>query len=124
MKMIILGLLFFFFFGSCKLGVDMPTPEILSQEEAACFVKQGYTMLFIRAYRCYGNIDPNVVTNIKNARAAGITDIDVYMFPCVPCGSPRKQVRDALHNLKDSEFGIMWVVNFYFGSYSFVFGFA
>ena len=34
-----------------------------------------------------GEVDPNVVQNIKNARKAGfnIKDIDVYMDPCFKC---------------------------------------
>ena len=30
-------------------------------------------------------MDPNAVANIKNARAAGIPYVDVYLFPCPKC---------------------------------------
>ena len=36
----------------------------------------------MRAYRSFGAVDTNAPMNIANARAAGISDIDVYFFPC------------------------------------------
>merc|ERR1712173_412497 len=35
-----------------------------------------------RAWRSYGSFDPNSITNLANAKAAGIPYNDVYMFPC------------------------------------------
>lgn len=40
-----------------------------------------------------GEVDLNAVKNIKNARAAGISSVDVYMFPCPRCGNPSGQVK-------------------------------
>merc|ERR1712176_1286314 len=34
-----------------------------------------------RAWRSYGSFDPNSITNLANAKAAGIPYNDVYMFP-------------------------------------------
>lgn len=46
------------------------------------------------SYVCAGEVDPNAVYSIANARAAGINYVDVYMFPCPQCGDAAEQVRD------------------------------
>jgi hypothetical protein len=47
---------------------------------------EGFTKAIIRGYyeACGsgGQVDPNFVSSYKNARAAGITNIDAYWFPC------------------------------------------
>jgi len=92
-----------------KLGLDLPTPDLLTPDSAKCLLQNHYESLFIRCYRSYGKVDPNVLTNIKIARAAGYKDIDVYIFPCVPCGNPRQQVIDALKNLEGIDVGMVWL---------------
>ncbi len=98
-----------FLIGFCKLGLDLPTPDLLTAATAKCLLENHYETLYIRAYRSYGKIDPNVLTNIRIARAAGFKDIDVYIFPCVSCGNPKQQVKDALANLKGIEYGMVWL---------------
>ena len=39
--------------------------------------------MIVRAWRSVGNFDPNALETIKNAKAAGINRVDVYMFPCI-----------------------------------------
>ena len=47
---------------------------------------EGFTKAIIRGYEeaCGkgGLVDPNFAISYKNARAAGITNIDAYWFPC------------------------------------------
>ena len=38
--------------------------------------------------------DSNAKASIENARAAGISNVDVYMFPCPKCGNASGQVKD------------------------------
>jgi len=91
------------------LGVDIPTPDIITIPQVKCLVSHGYDMIFIRAYRSYGTVDPNVLINIENAIQGGIKDIDVYIFPCVPCGNPRKQAQDTVNHLKGQPYNHIWV---------------
>ncbi len=61
-------------------GVDFSTA--ISETTFKCFLENGMHFAISRAWRSNGSIDPNAVTNIKNARAAGFPNVDVYMFPC------------------------------------------
>lgn len=51
---------------------------------------EGFTKAIIRGYEeacgVGGEVDPNWVGSYNNARAAGITNIDVYWFPCTGSG--------------------------------------
>eukprot|EP01035_Chromulina_nebulosa_P019375 gene19375-25242_t len=40
-----------------------------------------------RGYRSTGSVDTNVCTTLKNAKTAGISTRDVYMFPCPTCSA-------------------------------------
>ena len=93
----------------CRLGIDIPNPLIVSKDLWTCIKKSNIDFLTVRAYRSYGSIDPNGITNIKNAKKSGINDVDIYIFPCCTCGNPRKQVTDTLANLKGIDFDIVWV---------------
>ena len=68
-----------------------------------CTRDQGFKRVIIRGYReAYGRnpggmIDQNFLQNYKNAREAGYTYIDLYMFPCTgkpTCKSPQEQVNE------------------------------
>ena len=48
----------------------------------SCLRNAGYTFAIPRAWYSYGALDVNVKANIVNARAAGMPNVDVYMFPC------------------------------------------
>ena len=39
--------------------------------------------VIVRAWRSVGEFDPNALETIRNAKSAGITRVDVYMFPCI-----------------------------------------
>ncbi len=93
----------------CRLGVDIPNPLVINATLWSCLKTRKVEFLTARAYRSYGAVDPNVLANIKNAHAAGIKQVDVYIFPCVQCGNPRRQVNDTLAHLKGADFGVVWV---------------
>ena len=66
-----------------------------------CTKDQGFKRVIIRGYReAYGRnpggmIDQNFLQNYKNAREAGYTYIDLYMFPCTgrpTCKLPQEQL--------------------------------
>ena len=56
-------------------------------------IDNGYNFVIVRAYRNNGVVDANSAQTIKNARAAGLTHVDAYLFPCIPCGDASQQVK-------------------------------
>eukprot|EP00829_Urostomides_striatus_P000836 TRINITY_DN11064_c0_g1_i1.p1 TRINITY_DN11064_c0_g1~~TRINITY_DN11064_c0_g1_i1.p1 ORF type:complete len:255 (+),score=95.98 TRINITY_DN11064_c0_g1_i1:67-831(+) len=89
---------------SATKGVDYSTRV----SDTKCMVKEGYTYAIPRAYCSYGGVDANAVANIKNAWDGGMSSVDVYMFPCVPCGNPKKQVDQLVDALASSKYGMIW----------------
>lgn len=61
-----------------------------------------------RAWRSSGTMDPNAVANIKNARAAGIPNVDVYLFPC-RAHSAADQVNQMISDLGSANYGTIWM---------------
>jgi hypothetical protein len=60
------------------LGVDVSTRV----GDWGCFKKAGYDFAIPRAWLSFGAPDPNANYNIAKAHEAGISKVDVYMFPC------------------------------------------
>ena len=92
---------------SCALaitGVDVSTA--LSQSTWECLMSPGgqgpVEWASVRAYCSYGDVDHNAVSSIKAARAAGISDVSAYIFPCVSCGDAAGQVKDTVNNLENN----------------------
>ena len=92
---------------SAKLGGDIAT-EVNTVDSYKC-LKKTISFVIFRAYRSYGIVDPTVVQNIKNAKAGGFTDIDVYIFPGVKCGNPAGQVQSTVKALKGLPYTILWL---------------
>ena len=67
-------------FTSATKAVDFSTP--LTESTFKCMKENGVSLALPRAWKSYGAFDTNVHSNIKNARAAGIANVDVYAFPC------------------------------------------
>jgi len=86
--------------GGGVYGVDVAVA--VSQSTWSCLIGQGYVYAIVRCYRSNGQIDSNAVATIKNAWAAGIERVDVYMFPCYSCGDPAGQVTSAVNNLQNN----------------------
>ncbi|RHZ54922.1 hypothetical protein Glove_421g91 [Diversispora epigaea] len=84
-----------------RLAIDVSA--LTSVATFKCTKNLGYELAIIRGYReAYGRIpgggiDPNFLKNYNNAKKAGYTNIDVYMFPCTgrsTCKTPRQQVNE------------------------------
>lgn len=60
-------------------GVDISQPFATSV--FSCMKNNGVTFAIPRGYCSYGGYDSHAVSNLQNARAAGLST-DVYMFPC------------------------------------------
>jgi len=75
----------------------------------SCIHGKGYEFAIIRGYQSGGRVDPNVVSNIRNARSAGFKYVDVYLFPCVPCNNPSTQAQDLVNAIRGHNYGTVWV---------------
>ena len=87
---------------SATIGVD------ISQAcDAFTCLKNAHSVDFTitRAWRSFGTFDPNSITNLANAKAAGIPYNDVYMFPCRGL-SASTQVDEMINDLKKGLNGI------------------
>ena len=87
-------------------GVDFST--LLSVSEFECLKNDGMHFAIPRAWRSSGTPDPNAVQNIKNARAAGIANVDVYLFPCRG-KSAADQVKQMITDLASANYGMIWM---------------
>ncbi len=65
---------------SSTLGVDYA--DAFSLSDLQCLKSHGVNFANIRAWHSYGAFDTNSIQQIKNARTAGISSVDVYLFPC------------------------------------------
>jgi len=98
-------------------GVDSST--LVSKATYAKAKSEGFTKAVIRGYyeacAAGGSVDPNFVTSYNNARAAGITNIDTYWFPCTgasnSCKSYAKQLAElgATFKAHKMNIGRIWI---------------
>ncbi|KAF8056655.1 glycoside hydrolase superfamily [Lyophyllum atratum] len=80
---------------------------------------EGFVKAVIRGYQeaCSvgGRVDPNFVSTYNNARAAGITNIDTYWYPCTGSGNACKsfatQISElgATFNAHSMQIGTIWL---------------
>ena len=77
------------FFSLClssRYGID--SSVLLSTENFLCLINEkNISYIKMRIYRSIGDIDSNCVSSIHSAYLSGITDIDVYIFPCISSSS-------------------------------------
>mmetsp|Transcript_78689 Transcript_78689/g.157359 ORF Transcript_78689/g.157359 Transcript_78689/m.157359 type:complete len:351 (-) Transcript_78689:149-1201(-) len=71
--------------GASLTGVDVA--YAVSSATAACFKSNGIDFIIPRAFRSTGAVDTEACTTLVNAKAAGITMLDVYLFPCPACAT-------------------------------------
>jgi len=72
----------------------------------------GYTYVIVRAYQSTGSPDPNCAKTVANAHSAGMSSVDVYMFPCPKCStSAATQVQQMVTSLKNNNvnYGTVWL---------------
>jgi len=66
-------------------GVDVSS--FVSKGAFDCLKAQNLTYAIIRGYQSIGSPDPNVVATTENAHDAGVSRVDIYMFPCPQCAA-------------------------------------
>ena len=108
--------------GAGAFGVDVAAPVNESEWKCLMDLKPNgdegpVSFAIVRAFRSLGIIDANAAATIKAARAAGLTNVDAYLFPCVGTGKgdcpspPAKQVELTMSNLKQhgADIGRLWL---------------
>eukprot|EP01105_Mastigella_eilhardi_P015705 TRINITY_DN3593_c0_g1_i3.p1 TRINITY_DN3593_c0_g1~~TRINITY_DN3593_c0_g1_i3.p1 ORF type:complete len:125 (-),score=30.43 TRINITY_DN3593_c0_g1_i3:74-421(-) len=73
--------------GSAFAATGIDVSQLFSTSDWSCVSSYGYTFAIIRCYCSTGHTDSNCAQSIRNAKAAGIQYVDVYIFPCPTCGS-------------------------------------
>ena len=71
-----------------------------------------YDRAIVRAYRSDNVVDSAAPHKLYNARAAGISGLDIYMFPCPHCSDAVDQVKTMLAGLESynaSFFDMLWL---------------
>jgi len=89
-------------------GVDLSDP--CSATGFSCLKRTGYQYAIIRAWRSSGVWDPDCASNINNAISAGMSPVDVYMFPRPKGASGTSQAQQLWSKLQTTQFkGTVWV---------------
>jgi len=95
-------------------GVDVS--ELISTSSFTCLKNNNpsFDWVVMRAYRSTGSVDPNACNTLNNARSAGISVRDGYIFPCPTCGTTgSSQIAATVSNLKScasaSWSGVLWL---------------
>jgi hypothetical protein len=93
--------------------------SLVSQGTFATAKSEGFTKAIIRGFEeacgSGGLVDPNFVASYNNARAAGITNIDTYWFPCSgttnTCKTYAQQIADigATFSAHSMDIGRIWI---------------
>ncbi|CAI5442494.1 unnamed protein product [Caenorhabditis angaria] len=84
---------------SARHGYDFIQP--ITESTAACLKKAGISFVIPRLFTNLGHIDETGINNVKHARAAGIEEVDGYLFPCIgsKCPSAANQVKTVSEKL-------------------------
>jgi len=95
-------------------GVDVSTAVSASTFQCMKSSSPSYNWVVVRAYRSSGSVDPNACTTLNNARTAGISALDAYIFPCPTCTTTGAfQVAATVSNLRScassSWSGFLWL---------------
>lgn len=111
---------------SALYGVDVSAS--VSSSSWSCLKSSGFGSFAIpRGYQSVGKVDPNVCTNLNNAKSAGIPYRDVYLFPCPTCSSSASSQLSSLvsylkTNCASAWSGRVWLdvegSQYWLGSYS------
>jgi len=96
----------------CVLGFDISYYQgAVSQETFTCMKNKGYDFAIIQAWIGGYNINKNYVQNWKNAKAAGIKYVDIYVFACNNCknNNPATIVASIKATLPSGFDGMLWI---------------
>ena len=87
-------------------GVDYSTLQTQSTHE--CWKSNGVSIAIPRAFHSNGVFDSNGKTNVHNAHAAGISEVDIYMFPCRGKNA-QTQANEIVSGMGSYSYGKIWI---------------
>ncbi len=90
----------------CKLGTLVH--DKMTVDSYKCLLNSKHEFTAIRALTSDGKVDDNLIVNLKNAKDAGLKDIDVYISPCLPC-EPEDQIAAVVNALKGQQYGKIYI---------------
>jgi len=96
--------------GEATVGVDVSASTSVSS--FTCMrTGSGVKFAIVRGWRSTGVFDTACPGTVNNAWAAGLSNVDVYMFPCYSCGDPKGQVSRLVSSLKSNSvrYGMIWL---------------
>jgi len=90
-----------------SLGVDVSIPTSVSDFQ--CMKGKGITYAIVRCFRSNGQPDPDCQSTVNNANSAGMSRVDIYMFPCPKCSATgAQQVQATVNNIKAGTYTALW----------------
>jgi len=94
--------------GPGAFGLD--TAFGYNQTVFECLRDKGYSFVVQRIWRSLCIVDDAAVASIDAAWAAGMSQVDVYLYPACACSlKPEQQVSAALAALAGHQFGTLWL---------------
>lgn len=93
-----------------RLGVDVSVAfdDPLAWSCAANASGPNQTWAVVRAWHSYSAFDSKAVATLAAAKAAGLADLSVYMFPCLS-KSAKSQVDGMMQGLQHASFNAVWI---------------
>ncbi len=90
--------------GPGAFGLDISVAVNVTQFE--CLIEEGFSFVISRVWRSLCEVDVNAAQTIDNAWAAGMRQVDVYLYPARTCAlKPEQQVQQAIAALDGHNFG-------------------
>lgn len=88
-------------------GVDVSAS--VSSSTFSCLKSSGFgTFAIPRGYQSTGKVDPNVCSNLNNAKSGGFGYRDVYLFPCPTCSASASSQMSSLVSYIKSNCASAW----------------
>mmetsp|Transcript_14698 Transcript_14698/g.27236 ORF Transcript_14698/g.27236 Transcript_14698/m.27236 type:complete len:228 (-) Transcript_14698:2457-3140(-) len=87
-------------------GIDVS----IAVSDFTCIKKAYPDFVLIKAFDNIGSINSNALNNIKAAKAAGYSDIELTFYPSVLTGDPDGQVNNFMNTFAGQPYNIVWIM--------------
>jgi len=93
----------------CATGVDIS--DAVSLTDFQCLYQKSFTYAIVRYFRSTGQVDPNCAASVRNAHSAGLSNVDLYVFPCFSCGRGGNQINATMLYAQQNgvKYSTMWL---------------
>ncbi len=83
-----------------KVLYGLDVSQRVTTDQWKCLRGLNYSFAMTRGYRSIGEHDVNATDNINDARSAGISPIDYYIYPCYKCSmSAEEQIVSSVRHM-------------------------